>query len=84
MPVFFDNGALSNSIYHSLFFPNFFASLKVLTLPILVKELTQFLSAYYCENWKFYGVPCKTNTATNAFTRSPGISIIVVFKLIFI
>ncbi|XP_028399776.1 xanthine dehydrogenase/oxidase-like isoform X2 [Dendronephthya gigantea] len=31
-----------------------------------------FDNAYYCENWKFHAVPCKTNTATNAFTRSPG------------
>jgi hypothetical protein len=29
-------------------------------------------SAYYCENWKYRGVPCKTNTAANALTRSPG------------
>ncbi|XP_028415709.1 xanthine dehydrogenase-like [Dendronephthya gigantea] len=28
-------------------------------------------NVYYCENWKFHGVPCKTNTATNAFTRAP-------------
>lgn len=30
--------------------------------------------AYFCENWKFFGVHCKTNTATSAATRSPGIS----------
>ncbi|XP_028395681.1 xanthine dehydrogenase-like [Dendronephthya gigantea] len=29
-------------------------------------------NAYYCENWKFQGVPCKTNTATSSYTRSPG------------
>ncbi|XP_028411467.1 xanthine dehydrogenase/oxidase-like [Dendronephthya gigantea] len=29
-------------------------------------------NAYYCENWKFQGVPCKTNTAANSYTRSPG------------
>ncbi|XP_046849634.1 xanthine dehydrogenase 1-like isoform X2 [Xenia sp. Carnegie-2017] len=43
------------------------------TTETLLPYMSTFVdNAYFCENWKFFGVHCKTNTATSAATRSPG------------
>jgi hypothetical protein len=44
----------------------------VVTMLRVFTNFTAFSLAYYCENWKFKGVPCKTNTAVNAHVRAPG------------